>query len=163
MDAIACLKTRRSVRVFRETSIDRAVVEDIVDCARLAATANNVQPWTFVAVDDPEVRTTIAGMTEWGKFIAQAPVCVAVLCRRTRYYLEDGSAATQNLLNAARAHGLGSCWVAGDKKPYATSLAELLGAPADTLLVSLVAIGKPAEDPSPPKKPLRDVLRWNRY
>jgi nitroreductase len=163
MDAIACLKTRRSVRLFRETAIDRSVVEDIVDCARLAATANNAQPWTFIAVDDVEVRKTIAGMTEWGKFIAQAPVCVVVLCRRTRYYLEDGSAATQNLLNAARAHGLGSCWVAGDKKPYAAAIAELLGAPADTLLVSLVALGKPNEDPSPAKKQLRDVLRWNRY
>jgi nitroreductase len=163
MDAIACLKTRRSVRLYRDTPIDRSIVEDIVDCARLAATANNVQPWTFIAVDDPELRKMIAGMSEWGKFIAQAPVCVAVLCRRTRYYLEDGSAATQNLLNAARAHGLGSCWVAGDKKAYATAIAELLGAPADTLLVSLVALGKPAEDPSPAKKPLREVLRWNRY
>ena len=163
MDAIACLKTRRSVRLFRETAIDRSVVEDIVDCARLAATANNGQPWTFVAIDDAEVRKTIAGMTEWGKFIAQAPVCVAVLCQRTRYYLEDGSAATQNLLNAARAHGLGSCWVAGDKKTYASAITDLLGAPPDALLVSLVALGKPAEEPCPSKKPLRDVLRWNRY
>ena len=162
MDAIACMKTRRSVRLFRDASIDRSVVEDIVDCARLAASANNEQPWTFVAIDDEDVRKTIAGMTEWGKFIAQAPVCIAVLCRPTRHYLEDGSAATQNLLNAARAHGLGSCWVAGDKKPYASAIAELLGAPAGVLLVSLVALGKPAEEPAPAKKPLRDVMRWNR-
>jgi nitroreductase len=162
MDAITCLKTRRSVRVFRDAPVDRPVVEDIVDCARLSASANNAQPWTFVAIDDPKMRRRIADMTEWGKFMAQAPVCIAVLCRRTRYYLEDGSAATQNLLNAARAHGLGSCWVAGDKKPYAEAIAALLGAPEDVLLVSLVALGEPAEEPAPPKKCLTDVLRWNR-
>jgi nitroreductase len=163
MDAIACLKTRRSVRVFRDTVIDRSIVEDVVDCARLSATANNAQPWTFVAIDDAETRKTIAEMTDWGKFIAQAPVCVAVLCRRTRYYLEDGSAATETLLNAARAHGLGSCWVAGDKKPYAPAITALLGAPDDVVLVSLVALGEPAEEPSPSKRPLAEVLRWNRY
>jgi nitroreductase len=162
MDALTCLKTRRSVRLFGDAPIPRPVVEDIVDCARLAATANNAQPWVFVAIDDAGLRARIAEVTEWGRFIAQAPVCIAVLCRRTRYYLEDGSAATQNLLNAARAHGLGSCWVAGDKKPYAAQVAALLGAPDDLTLVSLVALGEPAEAPAPVKKALADVLRWNR-
>jgi nitroreductase len=162
MDAIACLKTRRSVRAFRDAPVGRDVVEDIVDCARLAATANNAQPWLFVAVDDADLRGQIAGLTDWGRFIAQAPVCIAVLCRVSRYYLEDGSAATQNLLNAARAHGLGSCWVAGDKKPYAGRITALLGAPDDFALVSLVAIGHPAEEPTPTKKRLGEVLRWNR-
>jgi nitroreductase len=163
MDAISCLKSRRSVRAFQEKPVDRAVVADLVDCARLAATANNAQPWTFVAVDDARLRQEIADLTDWGSFIAKAPVCVAVFCRRTRYYLEDGSAATQNLLNAARAHDLGACWVAGDKKTYAAPVARLLGVPDDRTLVALVALGYPAETPTPAKKPLEDVLRWNRY
>lgn len=163
MDAITCLKTRRSVRVFRDTPIERSIVEDIVDCARLAANGNNAQPWIFVAVDDPDLRRQIADLTDWGRFIAQAPVCIAVLCHRTRYYLEDGSAATQNLLNGAHAHGLGSCWVAGDKKPYARPVAGLLGVKEDLALVSLVALGHPAEEPAPSKRPLSEVLRWNQY
>jgi nitroreductase len=45
------------------------------------------------------------------------------MCKDTKYYLEDGCNASQNILVAARAHGLGSCWVAGDKKPYAEKVA----------------------------------------
>jgi len=163
MDAIHCLKTRRSVRAYEPTGIPRSVIEDIVDCGRLAATAVNHQPWLFVAVEDRDVRRRIAAITDYGKFIADSPVCVVVFCRAVKYYLEDGSAATQNILNAATAHGLGSCWVAGDKKAYASKIAELLSVPAELKLVSLVAIGHAAERPDPPKKPLSDVLHWNRY
>ena len=163
MDALECLKTRRSIRAFQDKPVSRNVVEDVVDCGRLAASANNLQPWLFVAVEDPALRSRVADITDFGKFIAQAPVCIAVFCEETKYYLEDGSAATQNILNAAKPHGLGSCWVAGDKKPYAPRIRELLGLPAKYKLVSLVAIGYPAEEGHPSKKPLADVLRWNRY
>jgi len=163
MDAIACLKTRRSVRLYKKDNVSRDIIEDIVDCGRLAASAINIQPWVFVAVDDAELRQRLADTTDHGKFIADAPWCVAVFCRSVKYYLEDGSAATQNILNAARAHGLGSCWVAGDKKPYAARIGELLGVPPDHRLISLVAIGHTTEVPSPEKRQLRDVLRWNRY
>jgi nitroreductase len=86
-----------------------------------------------------------------------------VLCRETKYYLEDGSAATQNLLVAARAHGLGACWVAGDKKPYADHIREMVGAPKGTKLVSLVPLGVPAEEPVKNKRPLADVLHWEQW
>jgi len=163
MDAIECMKTRRSIRAYKETPVPREVIEDIVDCGRLAATAINIQPWQFVAVTDPETRRQIADITDYGKFISQSPVCVAVFCQDGKYYLEDGSAATQNILNAARAHGLGSCWVAGDKKAYADRIRTLLRVPEGYRLVSLVAIGEPAEERNPPKKPLSEVLHWERY
>ncbi len=163
MDAIECLKTRRSVRSYRKDAIDRAVIEDIVDCARLAATAINVQPWQFVAVTDPATLDRMASITDHGKFIADVPCCIAVFCEKGKYYLEDGSAATQNLLLAARAHGLGSCWVAGDKKPYCDEMARLLSVPESHTLVSLVAIGHAQSVPSPAKKALREVLHWERF
>jgi nitroreductase len=163
MDAIECMKTRRSIRAFRDGVVPRAVVEDIVDCGRLAATAINRQPWIFVAVEEPLLRRQIADATDYGKFIAQAPVCIAVFCSNVKYFLEDGSAATQNILNAARAHGLGSCWVAGHKKQYASEVRDLLGVPDSCLLVSLVAIGWPSEEPHPEKKALAEVLHWDRY
>ncbi|MGB9620689.1 MAG: nitroreductase family protein [Armatimonadota bacterium] len=163
MDAIECLKTRRSVRSFQMGSIDRAVLEDIVDCGRLAATAINIQPWQFVVVTDAAMRRKIASITDYGKFIAEAPCCIAVFCEKVKYYLEDGSAATQNMLLAANAHGLGSCWVAGDKKPYCAEIARLLGVPDSHTLVSLVAIGYPASVPSPPKKALSEVLHWEKF
>ena len=163
MDAIECLKTRRSIRAYEPTAVPRTIVEDIVDCGRLAASAINIQPWLFVAVDDEELRRRIAEATDYGKFIEQSPVCIVVFCRNVKYFVEDGSAATQNILNAARAHGLGSCWVAGHQKAYGGTIRTLLGLPDDYALVSIVALGHAAEERNPDKRPLSEVLRWNRY
>ena len=163
MDAIECLKTRRSVRSYKQGEVDRGVIEDIVDCGRLAATAINIQPWKFVAVTDRELLKQIASTTDHGKFISDVSCCVAVFCEDTKYYLEDGSAATQNMLLAAHAHGLGSCWVAGDKKTYCTAIRDLLKLPDDYRLISLIAIGHTESVPSPAKKSLHEVLHWEQY
>ena len=164
MDAMEAITSRRSVRSFAGTPVPRATIERIVDAGRMAPTARNVQPWRFVAVTDTETRRALAALATTGPFIAEAPLCIAVFCADTKYWLEDGCAATENIIIAARAHGLGHCWVAGDKKPYAGRVAELLGAPAGHRLVALIAVGHPAsEPPSAPKKPLAEVLHWERF
>ncbi|MHB1459319.1 MAG: nitroreductase family protein [Armatimonadota bacterium] len=163
MDAIECLKTRRSIRKFENTPIPREVIEDIVDCGRLAATAINIQPWIFIAIQHESRRKAVADVTDYGKFIAEAPLCIAVFCQNSKYYLEDGCAATQNILNAAKAHGLGSCWIAGDKKDYAKGIARLLNVPDDFNLVSLIAVGFHSQDTNPPKKPLSEVMHWELF
>ena len=163
MDAIEALKTRRSVRAYTGEPVPRKIIEDVVDCGRLAATAINIQPWEFVIVTDPGLRRRLAETSDHGKFIADAPVCVVVLCQATKYYLEDGSAATENILLAARAHGLGACWVAGDKKPFASEICRLVGAPQNFKLVSLIPLGYPAESPEKTKRPLSAVLHWEKY
>lgn len=163
MDAIEALTTRRSVRRYLPDPVPGETIEKIVNAGRLAPTARNVQPWEFVVVTDAAKRAQIAAVTEYGKFIADAPACIVVLSKQTRYFLEDGSAATTNMLNAARALGLGSCWIAGDKKPYAGRIVELVGAPADMLLISLIAIGHPVDVPSPNKRPLGEVLHWESF
>jgi nitroreductase len=116
-----------------------------------------------VVVTDPEVLRSIANTTDFGGFIADVPACVIVICRETKYYLEDGSAATENILLAARAHGLDSCSVAGDKKPYAAEICRLVGAPPGYRLISLIPIRYPAETPMKSKRPLSDVLHWEKY
>ena len=163
MDAIEVLKTRRCVRKFDAKAIPSEIVEDIVDCGRLAATAINIQPWEFVVVTNPRKLRKIADIADHGKFIAEAKACIVVLCRDTKYYLEDGSAATQNMLLAARAHGLGACWVAGDKKAYASEICHLLGAHSELRLVSLVPLAYPAEEPVINKRPLSEVLHWEDF
>lgn len=163
MDAIECLKTRRSIRSYLPGTVEKSVIEDIVDCGRLAATGINVQPWQFVAVTRPETLRALAAITDHGKFIADVPCCIVVFCEKTKYYLEDGAAATQNLLLAARAHGLGSCWVAGDKKPYCDEIRRLLKVPDNHTLLSIVAIGHTQSTPSPAKKSLAEVLHWEQF
>jgi nitroreductase len=163
MQPIELLKTRRSIRAYTPQAVPREIIEDIIDCGRLAPTARNEQPWEFVVVTDKAVRSGIAQAADYGRFIADAPVCVAVLSRQTKYYLEDGSAATLNILLAAHAHGLGACWVAGDKKPYAAKVVQMVGAPEDYRLISLVSIGYPAEKPETGKRALREMLHWERF
>ena len=164
MDALIALKTRRSVRAYRPYPVPEDLVADIVDCGRLAATARNVQPWEFVVITAAGIRRQLADLIDTGRFIADAPVCLVVFCRDTKYFLEDGCAAIQNMLVAAQAHGLGSCWVAGDKKPYAVTVAQLLGVPPSHKLIGLVALGVAAETPLlPPKRPLHDVLHRERF
>ena len=163
MDAIEALRTRRSIRAYTAEAVARNVIEEMVDCARLAATARNDQPWEFVVVTEREALGRIAGLADYGKFIADAAACVVVLCKDTKYYLEDGSAASENLLFAATAHGLGACWVAGDKKPYAETIRKLVGAPEGYKVVSLVPFGYPAESPKTRKRPLAEVLHWEKF
>lgn len=164
MDALEALRTRRSCRSFSAKPVPRDLLEQIVDAGRLAATARNEQPWAFVVVTDESMRRKIADLAEYGKFIADSPACIAVSARETKYYLEDGSAATQNVLVAAHAVGLAACWVAGDKKPYAPEIVRLLGGPEGMQLVALVAVGyADGPLPGPAKRPLDDVLRWERF
>jgi nitroreductase len=163
MDALTAITRRRSTRKFLDRLVPREILEKIVDAGRLAATARNVQPWEFVVVTEPEMRGKIATITEYGKFIAQSPACIVVFCKDTKYYLEDGSAATQNILVAAEALGVQSCWVAGDKKSYTGEIASLLSVPSAYKLVSLVALGygnDPA--PRPSKRPLSELLHWGK-
>ncbi len=163
MDAIEALKTRRSVRAYKADPVPQDVLEDVVDCGRMAATAHNDQPWEFVVVTDREMLKRLGEATDHGRFIVNAPACVVILSKPTKYYLEDGSAATQNVLVAAHARGLGSCWVAGDKKPYAAAVLQMLGAPPELKLVSMIPLGHPAETPSRPKRPLPEMLHRERY
>ena len=163
MDAIEVLKTRRCVRSYTQEPVPKSTIEDIVDCARLAATARNEQLWEFIVITDRKIRQRLAAQATNGPVIAEAPVCIVTVCKDGAYYLEDGSAATQNILLAARAHGLGSCWVAGDKKPYAQAVLEIIGAHEGYKLVSLVSIGHTTETPKLAKRPLSDVLHWEEF
>lgn len=163
MDALEALRTRRSVRAYTREPVAKADVEQMVDCARLAATAINIQPWEFVAITDATMLSRVANATDHGHHIADAPLCVAVFCKDGTYFLEDGCAATQNLLVAANALGYAGCWIAGDKKDYAAPIRDMLAVPAEYRLVSLVPIGRPVDKPNPPKRPLDEVLHWERF
>jgi nitroreductase len=164
LDAIEALKGRRSIRAYEDKPIPKEIVEEIIDTARLAPTSNNIQPWEFIVVTDNDVREKIADLTDYGKFIAQAGACVVVFSKNVKHYLEDGSAATENILIAAHAFGLGTCWVAGYKKDYAEPIRQRLGVPDGYKLVALISLGYPAEAAEPhDKRSLSEVLHWEKY
>lgn len=163
-DAITVMRERRSVRRFLQKPIPKEVLEEIIDCGRLAPTANNFQPWVFVVVTQEDTKNKISQLATWGKFIKDAACCVAVFCEKDNpFHLEDGSAATENIILAAKAHDIDSCWVAGYKRPYSEEVRKLLNVPEKYELISLVALGYSQEHPNPAKKPLSEVLKWERY
>ena len=161
--AIEAMHSRRSIRAYTPQPIDRATIEEIVDCARLAPTAMNDQPWEFVVITEKSSLASIPKLLGHAEFIANAAFCVLVLARQTSCAVEDCSAATENLLLAAEAYGLGACWVAGSPQPYAPAVAKAFGAPATHPLITIVSVGHPAESPSIEKRPLAGLLHWEHF
>jgi nitroreductase len=166
MDLFDAVRLRRSVRKFASKTIAKGTLERIADAGRFAPTACGEQPWKFVAVTRRETIQELAALADHGKFMAEAGACIAVFSKETKYYLEDCCAATQNILLAATALGIGSCWVAGDKKPYCGAVAKLLEAPEGMRLVSLIALGHPDGKKAffvARKRGIDEVLIWEKF
>ncbi len=166
MDAMEAIRARRSTRIYKNKPIPKEALEQLVEAARFAPTARNVQPWEFVVITQPQTLKKIADLAENGRFVASAKACIAVFCSDTKYYLEDGCAATVNILLAATALRLGSCWVAGDKKPYCSQVNNLLNVPQTLKLVSLIALGYPKSEGSfkmADKRKLGEVIHWDKF
>lgn len=166
MEAIETIKIRRSIREYKDNPIPKEALEKIVDAARFAPTARGVEPWEFIIVTKQDTLRKIADMADNGRFICGAGACIAVFCKDTKYYLEDGCAATQNILIAATFLGIASCWVAGDKKPYCREVADLLNVPESFKLVSLIALGYPQKEEDfkvVDKRRLEDIIHWERF
>ena len=161
---IETIKKRRSVRTFEPKPVDKKVIEEILDCARLAPTAINIQPWLFGAVTANDLKRQISDMTDHGKFIKDCAVCFAIFADSSqKYFLEDGCAATENILLACTAHEIASCWVAGHKKAYVDSIRKLLNVPEPYTLIALIAAGYSNEKASPNKRSLDEVTFFNKF
>ena len=164
MDFTDVIKSRRSIRRYQEKAIPQKDLDEVLLCAHLAPTAINIQPWLIGCVTDRALLQKLGEIADHGHFIKDAAACFTVFCEKgQKYYLEDGSAATMNIIYACSARGIGTCWVAGDKKAYVDDVRQLLNVPEKYTLVALVPAGYPAEQPKPSKKPIEDVAFRDRY
>ena len=116
MDTFDAISRRASIRAYSKDPIKKEILEKLVDAGRRAPTALAVEPWEFVVVTDQDTLNKLGTIANTGAFIKDAACCIVIFSEDTKYYLEDGCAATENVLLAAADQGLGSCWVAGDKK-----------------------------------------------
>ena len=161
MDAIEAIQKRRSVREYTGESISQSDLEKIVDAGRMAATGYNRQPWDSIIITDPGMIDKLKVAARW---MEKAAAIIAVaLDPTTKYWLEDGSAAVENMLIASTALGYGSCWLEGYTLPHEEVFKELLGVPDNRRLLTLVPIGVPVEWPTQTKKPLAEVLHWEKF
>lgn len=166
MDIYEAIARRRSVRKYKKgEALPRETLERLVDAGAKAPSGGNQQGWVFVAVDDPAVKAEIAEYAKYGRHIGDAGACIAIFCNRQALCIvEDCSAAAENIMLAAAAEGLGTCWVNSYHIGHAKEVERLLGCPPTHELVVLLAVGVPAgETPAPGKKRLEEVLRWNKF
>lgn len=168
MDLFEAIKTRRSVRAFTEEDVSDEDVRRLIDAARRAPSAGNIQPWEFVIVRSSEVKRMLAAAALNQTFIEEAPVVVVVCADQIRsgrgygrrgfnlYCIQDTAAATQNLLLAATALGLGACWVGAFREE---EVSKAVKAPRGVRPVAIVPIGHPAERPWPrPRRSIDEII-----
>ncbi len=164
METFDSIAKRASVRSFQARPVSKEYLEKLVDAGRRAPTARAVEPWEFIVVTNRETLAQLGSIANTGEFIAEAAACIVIYCKETKYYLEDGSAATENILLGAADLGLGACWVAGDKKPYASEVGKLLRVPSGMKLISLLALGWPSGKIRQVKnRSTEEVLHWEQY
>jgi len=161
MEALEAIRKRRSVREYTGEAIPKKDLEAIVDAGRLAASGNNRQPWDFIVVTE---RETIDQLKKAAQWMDKAGAIIGVVMDPTsRWWVEDGSAAVENMLIAATALGYGSCWLEGYTLQREVEFKEVLEVPAEKRLLTLVPIGVPVSWPEKEKKPLEEVIHWERY
>lgn len=153
MEALEAIDLRRSVRSFTGQAPDEEAVGKVLAAALRAPSAGNLQPWHFYVVWNSHTRKELAEAALSQQHIAGAPVVIVVCTDPERsaphygdrgrflYCLQDAAAATENLLIAATALGLGSCWVGAFDEG---AVAGIIGAPDGRLPVTLVPLGYPS-------------------
>jgi nitroreductase/flavin reductase (DIM6/NTAB) family NADH-FMN oxidoreductase RutF len=155
------IMTRTSVRAYQDRPIEDEKVEKMLQAAMAAPTAANKQPWKFIIIKDKNTLKTIADHFHTMTMAAQAPMAIVVcgdmsltLDRDGRdYWIEDTSAATENLLLAAHSMGLGAVWCGiYPQMERVKYLSELLKLPEDIVPLNVIPVGYPAEDPAPKDK-----------
>ena len=163
MDAIEAIRKRRSVRNFTGEPIPRKDLETIIDAGRLAASGSNKQPWDFIVITERTMIRQLSTCIAKKWMIQSGAVIAVVMDSKSRWWIEDGAAAIENMLIASTALGYGSCWLEGNTLPWEQELKRLLGVPETRKLLTLLPIGVPVEWPTKAKKPLSEVLHWEKY
>lgn len=156
MNALDCIFTRRSIRRYMQQPIAAADVENILKAAMSAPSAGNGRPWQFVIIDEQEQMEAIPKFHAYSQMLKEAPLAILVCGDERRfkfggeYWVQDCSAATQNILLACHALGLGAVWlgVYPDQQRI-EGLRGLLHLPDYIVPCALVAIGHPAEQKPP--------------
>jgi len=154
------LLTRRSIRVFEEKEVPIDIVLKAIDIARYAPSAKNIQPWAFIIVKDRGILNKLAELHPGAAPLRRAPIAVVVLADSQASpvsYLVDGANAAMYLWLALHCLGLGAVWIQTLRN--IDEIRKLLNIPENWVPVAIMAIGYPAERPSPkPRKDLSEIV-----
>jgi len=167
MDAMECILTRRSIRKYKNKPISEELVQELLNAAMHAPSASNKQPWQFVVIDDRKILDLIPTFHQYSKMLLEAPLAI-VVCGDTTiqplegYWIQDCSAATQNILLAAHALGLSGVWLGiHPRENRINGIIDLLKLPEHIKPLALIAIGYPDEIKEKPARFDESRIHYN--
>jgi nitroreductase len=155
MDALEAILTRRSIRKYESTPLTEEQIHQLLDAAMSAPSSANGQPWHFVVITERNVLDEIPKFHAYSGMIKEAPAAIivcgdATVERSRNVWVQDCSAATENILLAARALGLGSVWLGVYPiEERMNGLRTLLALPPNIIPLSIVVLGHPGETKPP--------------
>ncbi len=168
------IMNRKSVRSYTNQKIDNQILENIVKAGMAAPTARNLQPWEFVVVTDRNVLDKLSTLKPAAKMLQEATAAIVVagnldtytgdLVSVTPYWVQDTSAATENMLLAVEAYKLGAVWIGVYPTTELTSkVQEMLSLPNSLVPLNIISIGYPKDNTLPKDKFKPTKLHWNTY
>lgn len=171
MDFYEVVRRRLSIRSYRPDPVPEEVLNRILEAARLAPSAKNLQPWKFIVVKDQTIRNQLVPACRNQQFIAEAPlvICGCALEKQAwqgmgGYWSAaavDVTIALEHIMLAATAEGLGTCWIGAFLEE---EVKKILSIPADVKPIALTPLGYPARASLPrPRKPLSEIVCYDRF
>jgi len=164
MDAIEVILSRRSIRKYKKKAVPKKLIDELLNAAMHAPSACNEQPWHFVIINNREVLNEVPKYHPHSYMIREAPVAIVVcvdlnLAEEDKvWWVQDCSAAAENILIAAQAKGLGAVWLGVyPKDDRVKGIQGLLALPQNIIPLCIIPIGYPDE-----KKPYENRYQSSR-
>ena len=170
--AINNIMTRTSIRQYTDEPVSKADIETMLRAGMAAPTAVNRQPWHFVVINSKEKLAELAGDNPRGGMLKKAPLAIVVCGNMDKalpgqgrgFWVQDCSAATENILLAANAIGLGAVWTGlYPDENRAGAVAKVLKLPETYIPLCTIVIGHPAEKPAPKDKWKPENVSYNEF
>jgi len=168
MTVLEAIRKRYSCRAYQERSIEQDKLDSILEAARLAPSARNMQDWRFVVVTDSQTKRHVAEVTNRPDVFAKTGAIIAA-CSNIDYVMPCGQAigpidvsiALEHICLQATALGLGTCWIGSfDTEKVRT----ILGIPADIAVIELMTVGYPADSrPEPNREPMEKIVSYESW
>lgn len=169
MDAMEAILSRRSIRKYTAQPVSNEVINELLKAAMSAPSASNRQPWQFVVIDDRQILDEIPRFHPYSQMLKAAAAAILVcgdqrLAGGRAFWIQDCSAATENLLVAAHAKELGAVWLGVyPLEERVVGFRKLLGLPEHIIPLALISIGYPAEKKSPADRYDPARVRYNHW
>ena len=160
---------RRSIRKYQDKKVESEKIEKLLEAAAAAPSAGNEQPWHFLVIKDREKLDRLAEIHPYAKMLKEAPLAIAVCAdlnkqKHQGFWVQDCSAATQNVLLEAVSLDLGAVWIGcHPAEAREKAVSEYLGVPADFKTLSLISIGYPAEEKGKVDRLSEDIVHYEKW